>query len=274
MGEGTVGATPGRGGGGPGRADRDEDLVPVRRAVERTRRPGPTEQEVEVPRGRREVAVGAPVGDRRPGGERGRHREELVHARMMPRARRWTSGKTFHLTLPVGEPSIRVVKRTIFLPKLHRTVATEIRANEPGEDGRKSWRTVFSTEREVERQDWGTGKKWIEILGHNKSEGDLDRAALGLPVLENHDSRQHIGVGRNVRIEKKQLVAAQSFSGRTAGAELEQDVLDGIKGSTSVGYIPHSMKLVETRDDDVDVYRVTRWTPDEYSFFPLPAGIH
>ena len=165
------------------------------------------------------------------------------------------------------------MKRTIFLPKLHRTVATQIRANEPGEDGRKSWRTVFSTEREVEREDWWTGKKWIEILGHNKSEVDLDRAGIGLPVLENHDSRQHIGVGRNVRIEKKQLVADTSFSRRAAGADLEQDVLDGIKGSTSVGYIPHSMKLVETRDDDVDVYRVTRWTPYEYSFVPMPADI-
>jgi HK97 family phage major capsid protein len=75
-----------------------------------------------------------------------------------------------------------------------------------------------------------------------------------------------------VRIDSDRKGRAVVRFGRSARAdEIFQDVVDGIRKLVSVGYRVHAAKLVETRDDDLDVYRITDWEPHEISIVSVPA---
>lgn len=125
----------------------------------------------------------------------------------------------------------------------------------------------FSSEVEYERY-WG-----IEILGHDPHEVDLSRLNNKAPVLwmHNWDDQRGVIEPNTVRIDgdrKGRLVARYSKS--PAGEQLFQDIVDGIVTKVSVGYTIDGIKLVEERDN-VDVYRVTSWTPYEVSNVSVPA---
>lgn len=132
----------------------------------------------------------------------------------------------------------------------------------------KDARTVelsFSSEVEYER--------WfgVEVLGHDAHEVDLKRLNNSAPVLWMHNWDDQRGVVESARIDsdRKGRVVAR-FSKSADGEQLFQDIVDGIVTKVSVGYLVNGMKLMETRDD-MDVYRVTDWTPYEISMVSVPA---
>lgn len=125
---------------------------------------------------------------------------------------------------------------------------------------------AFSSEIEVQR--------WfgIEILDHDAASVDLARLQNGGAVLMDHDWEDQIGVVESVRIDSDRRGRAVVRFGRSVRAsEIFQDVIDKIRRHVSVGYRVHAAKLVETRGDDLDVYRITRWEPFEISFVSVPA---
>lgn len=125
----------------------------------------------------------------------------------------------------------------------------------------------FSSEVEYERW-WG-----IEILGHEAHEVNLARLQNKAALLWMHDWYDQRGVIEpgTVRIDtdKKGRCVAR-FSKSEQGEQLLQDVADGIVTKVSVGYTIEGIKLVEEREN-VDVYRVTAWTPYEISMVSVPA---
>lgn len=124
---------------------------------------------------------------------------------------------------------------------------------------------VFSSEAPVER--------WfgLEILGHGAGEVDLERQARGvLPLLINHDRNRQIGAVIAARVEGGRGVATVKFSRSAAAEEVFQDVLDGLRDGVSVGYVVHQLRL-ESDENDVKTYRVTRWEPLEISLASIPA---
>lgn len=133
----------------------------------------------------------------------------------------------------------------------------------------KDKRTVelaFSSEIEVER--------WfgVEILDHDAASIRLDRLRDGGAVLVNHDWGDQVGVVESVSIGEDRRGRAVVRFGRSARAdEIFQDIADGIRKHVSVGYRIHAAKLAETRDGDVDVYRITDWEPFEISIVSVPA---
>ncbi len=134
----------------------------------------------------------------------------------------------------------------------------------------KEARTVeFSFSSEVEYERWFG----IEVLGHDAHEVDLTRLNNSAPVLwmHNWDDQRGVVVTGSARIDsyRKGRVVAR-YSKSAEGEALFQDILDGIKTKVSVGYLVSGMKLMETRDD-IDVYRVTDWTPYEVSNVSVPA---
>lgn len=150
---------------------------------------------------------------------------------------RRVEGKTFHRTFEFDRAAVDAESREVDL--------------------------AFSSEAEYERF-FG-----IEILDH--SEGAV-RLAASLPLCKEHDTADQIGVAEDLRIDSDRVGRARARFSRRPEAEYElQDILDGIRGRVSVGYIVHKMVLEEERSDGPDVYRVTDWEPIEVSIVTIPA---
>lgn len=112
---------------------------------------------------------------------------------------------------------------------------------------------------------------FVEILGHNASEVDLEFFGSGnAPLLFEHFRDEQLGVVESARIEKKRLTATIRFSKSARAEEIWRDVMDGIRTNVSVGYKINGAKLVK-EDDDVDHYRITDWKPMEVSIVSIPA---
>lgn len=125
----------------------------------------------------------------------------------------------------------------------------------------------FSSDAPIE-QWWRT----ILILEHTDQACDLTRLLSGGPLLFNHERNQHLGVVTEARIDADGKARAVVKFGRSALAEEKfQDVKDGILRNVSLGFNTDEIKLVESREDGIDVYRATKWTPYEISLVTIPA---
>lgn len=117
-------------------------------------------------------------------------------------------------------------------------------------------------------------KRWfgIEILDHSEGACDLSRLNDGAALLWNHNWNDQRGVVESARIDSdKKGRCLVRFSKSPLGEQLMQDVADGIVTKVSVGYMVHALKLMETRNDDEDVYLITEWEPYEVSLVSVPA---
>ncbi len=125
---------------------------------------------------------------------------------------------------------------------------------------------AFSSEEPYQRW-WGT-----EVLGHRDGEVRMERFTSGTaPVLHQHNHEQQIGVVEKAWIDadgKGRCIVRFSKSAR--GEEVFQDVVDGIRGNISVGYLVHELELVKAKKSE-EFYRVTDWEPLEVSFVSVPA---
>lgn len=123
----------------------------------------------------------------------------------------------------------------------------------------------FSSEEEYERY-WG-----IEVLSHDSGAVIMGRLHDGAPLLWNHNRDDMRGVVESARIDAdRKGRACVRLSRSPDGEKLLQDIADKIVTKVSVGYMIHSMKLVEERKN-VDVYRIDSWEPYEISMVSIPA---
>jgi HK97 family phage major capsid protein len=131
------------------------------------------------------------------------------------------------------------------------------------EASRTVWMSIAS-EREYERW-WG-----IEILEVTRQAIRAERLEAGAPILVDHSARDHVGVIEGWEIKDKKLRVHARFGASVRAQEIWQDVLDGIRRNTSVGYMIHKALLVE-KSEEVNKYRVTDWEPLEGSLVAVPA---
>ncbi|WP_430735163.1 phage major capsid protein [Halodesulfovibrio aestuarii] len=125
----------------------------------------------------------------------------------------------------------------------------------------------FSSDAPIE-QWWRT----VLILEHTPEACNLARLLSGGPLLFNHHRDKHIGVVVAAHVDADGKARATVKFGRSALAEEKfQDVKDGILCNVSLGFNTDEVKLVEEREDGVDVYRATKWTPFEISLVTIPA---
>ncbi len=123
----------------------------------------------------------------------------------------------------------------------------------------------FSSEEPYTRY-WGT-----EILDHSPTSVDLSRLNNAAPLLFNHNPDSQIGVIESASISaERKGVAVVRFSRGEHGDEIFKDVVDGIRRNVSVGYRIEEMML-ESRKNDEETYRVTKWMPYEVSIVTIPA---
>ncbi len=111
----------------------------------------------------------------------------------------------------------------------------------------------------------------MEILDHNSTSIRMGRLMDGAPLLLDHDANNQIGVIESINIGADRVGRATvRFSKSQKAQEVFQDVIDGIRSKISVGYIVHEM-VMEAKQNDNDVYRVTDWEPLEISVVSIPA---
>ncbi len=123
----------------------------------------------------------------------------------------------------------------------------------------------FSSEEPYER--------WygVEILDHRAEAVDLDRLNNGAALLVDHERTDQVGVIDRAWLgDDRKGRATVRFSRSARGNEIFQDVKDGIRKLVSVGYKVVEYVL-ESKQNDTETYRVTRWQPFEISIVSVPA---
>jgi len=114
---------------------------------------------------------------------------------------------------------------------------------------------------------------WLETLGHNDDEVDLNRLNNGAAVLYNHsrDRADRIGVVENATIRNKRVEATLRISKREDVSDIWQDIKDRVLKNISVGYSIDERTLTREEKGEPSEYRITSWTPHEVSFVDIPA---
>lgn len=147
----------------------------------------------------------------------------------------------------------------------HRTV--ELDRSAINEDDR-TVELAFSSEEPVERS---FGR---EVLDHDPKSVNLERLNGGAPLLLEHDRNQQIGVIENARIDPDRVGRATvRFSRSPLGQEIFQDISDGIRRMTSVGYRVDEFVQDSVDDGESEVYRAKNWSPLEVSIVSIPSDI-
>ena len=117
-------------------------------------------------------------------------------------------------------------------------------------------------------------RRWFgdEILDHRKESIDLGRLERGAPLLLNHDPDRQIGVVERAWVDDDKVArAVVRFSKQGLGAEVFEDVKDGIRSLVSVSYSVEKWEREKGGDEEVETHRATNWTPLEISIVAVPA---
>lgn len=149
----------------------------------------------------------------------------------------------------------------------------------------------FSSEYPVERY-WG-----MEILSHDKDAIIMERADIGLPVTDEHG--RQIGIGLNVRVVGRKMLADVTFGASQLAQETFKDVVSKVRRFTSVLYRNYILKELKPRKRDgipeadpeagdfvpsawgpprpageqvaLRWFRAVKWMPMSFGFVSLPA---
>lgn len=166
----------------------------------------------------------------------------------------------------VAEPASRTLYRD-FAVEVDRAALS---ARAEGDD---TIPVALSSELPVERWDWGTGERYLEILDHGPDSVDLSYARDGMPFCFEHSRRDQRGLLENVRVDPdRRLRADLRFSRNPAGQELRVDILDGIRKKVSVGYwLSETYEQTKATDGTLPTRRYFGWIPMECSSVSIPA---
>lgn len=139
---------------------------------------------------------------------------------------------------------------------------------------------VISAGARVRRHDFWTGTRYDEELVIDADAVDLSRIEQGTcHVLDNHAIYGGVdavlGVVTRAWIEDGQLIGTLQLSRSDRHASVVQNVRDGVLRALSVGYTTQRYEVTEadarTDGGSGELWRATRWTPNEVSFVTVPA---
>jgi len=144
----------------------------------------------------------------------------------------------------------------------HRSMSMEL---EPVDTESRRVRMAISSEEPVERY---FGK---EVLKHSADAVNLDFLKSGrAPLLLDHDPEKQIGVVEDVNLDDdRRLRATVRFGKGALASEVFEDVVDGIRGNVSIGYIVN--QLEDDRSSGAKV--ATDWRILEASIVSIPADV-
>ena len=138
---------------------------------------------------------------------------------------------------------------------------------------------VFSAGARVGRMDYWSDTRYDEELEITPQAVDLSRFDAGaVHVLDSHDQYSGLssvlGVATRAWIANGEARATLLLSKDPAKAGTVADIKGGVIRSVSVGYSVQRYEITlagDRTDGAVDLWRATRWTPQEISFVAIPA---
>lgn len=151
------------------------------------------------------------------------------------------------------------------------TVQIETRADAPEGDERLA--VAISSEASVERWDWGTGEKFLEVLDHSTNGPDLSYARDGLPFCLDHDLRKQVGLLEEVRVDEDGMIRGLLRAGNHPDAGwVVADMRAGIRKKVSIGYVPgRTYTQNKPKKGELPERRYTGWLLYEASSVAVPA---
>lgn len=138
---------------------------------------------------------------------------------------------------------------------------------------------VFSAGARVQRYDMWNDTRYEEELVVDPASVDMSRIDAGVVhVLDNHDLRAGmasvLGVVSRGWIANGEARATLLLSSDPAKAGVIADIQRGVIRAVSVGYSVQRYEITlaaDRTDGAVDLWRATRWMPQEISFVTIPA---
>ncbi|MEO7398630.1 MAG: phage major capsid protein [Ilumatobacteraceae bacterium] len=128
---------------------------------------------------------------------------------------------------------------------------------------------VFATDQPIEH--------WFGnvILDVDPANVNIDRVQNGIcPFLVNHDINQHAGVVLKDSIELGPNIRGKvKFSRSALGQQILNDIEDGVRNGTSIGFLIHDLILEREEEGEMPVYRAKKWEMLENSSASIPADI-
>jgi HK97 family phage major capsid protein len=134
---------------------------------------------------------------------------------------------------------------------------------------------AISSEHGVERMDFFTGERFIEVLDHTSGAVDMSRALDGLPILLDHDPKQQVGILEGARVDSDRVIrGVPKYSRSQRGREVQMDVEDGIRKKVSAGYVVKQWdKKPSATRGGLPTWRAVNWMPVEMSHVAIPADL-
>lgn len=137
---------------------------------------------------------------------------------------------------------------------------------------------VWSTGAGVERYDWQTGKRYLEVLSMDPAHVRLERLNAGAPLLDSHSSwsiGDVLGAVKrdSARIAKGEGLARLKFSRNSDVAGVWQNVVDEILRSVSIGYRIYKFIEEQGKNALIPTRTAVDWEPFEVSMVPMPADV-
>jgi phage major head subunit gpT-like protein len=169
-------------------------------------------------------------------------------------------------------------------PRIVEMPPLSFRADVQAQSANEADRTVeliFTTGAPVDRYDWMSDTRYVEVLSLDPAHVRLDRLNQGAPLLDSHSAwsvADMLGavVPGSATLSKKEGRVTVRFSKRDAVEPVWRDVLDGLIRSVSVGYRVYRFEEVEGKGNKLPVRTAIDWEPYEVSMVPMPAdpGAH
>jgi hypothetical protein len=128
----------------------------------------------------------------------------------------------------------------------------------------------FSSEMPYLRTSW-FDTPWVEVLGHNPDEINLEHLKKAGSLLLNHDSTALLGTVEGAWVQGGKGYARVRLSRREDLAGVLQDIQDGVLRNCSMGYQIYSRDFIRQTGDGTEEYRATSWAPMEVSLVSVPA---
>jgi HK97 family phage major capsid protein len=156
---------------------------------------------------------------------------------------------------------------------LYRDFAVRVETREDAPDGDTRIAIAISSEAAVERYDWQTGDRYLEVLDHSTKGPDLTYARDGLPFCLDHSLSRQIGLLEDVRVDEDGVIRGLLREGNHPDAAWAiADMRAGIRRKVSIGYWPGTQYETEQgRRGTVPTRRYTGWMLYEASTVAVPA---
>lgn len=132
---------------------------------------------------------------------------------------------------------------------------------------------AISSEAAVERYDWWTNERYIEVLDHAPGGVDLTYARDGLPFCLDHSLRSQVGLLEDITIDADRVIRGRLRKGNHPDAQwVYDDMAGGIRKKVSIGYWPgEAYEQTKNADGAPPTRRYKGWTLYEASSVSVPA---